>query len=275
MTNIQLIYPDGKSKALTFSYDDGVVQDKRLVRIFDEYSLKGTFNLNSKMIKERDSYERNGIVIRRLSEDEVQKSYTKHEIATHSYSHPFLTKLHDKNIADEIRLDKLGLETLTDNIIRGHAYPFGAYDDRVIKILAENFIDYARTTVSTNSFNLPTDFMKWHPTCHHNSHDLFDICDKFLSINQDGALFYIWGHSYEFDLDDNWDIIEKLCKKLSSDDDIWYAVNIEIYDYIKAFHSLNISSNGNIIHNPSAVDVFVKVNDYVINIKSGNTISIK
>ena len=34
-------------KALTFSYDDGVEQDRRLVELFNKNNLKCTFNLNS------------------------------------------------------------------------------------------------------------------------------------------------------------------------------------------------------------------------------------
>ena len=38
---------DGKSKVLTLSYDDGVVQDIRFIEILDKYGLKGTFNINT------------------------------------------------------------------------------------------------------------------------------------------------------------------------------------------------------------------------------------
>ena len=38
---------DGKTKVLTLSYDDGVVQDIRLIEIMNRYGLKGTFNINS------------------------------------------------------------------------------------------------------------------------------------------------------------------------------------------------------------------------------------
>lgn len=40
-------FPDGKCKAATFSYDDGVKADIKLIKIFDKYGVKGTFNLNS------------------------------------------------------------------------------------------------------------------------------------------------------------------------------------------------------------------------------------
>lgn len=37
-------------KAVTFSYDDGVTQDIRLVEILNRYGLKATFNLNSELL---------------------------------------------------------------------------------------------------------------------------------------------------------------------------------------------------------------------------------
>ena len=40
-------YEQGKKKAVTFSYDDGTVQDVRLIELLDKYGLKSTFNLCS------------------------------------------------------------------------------------------------------------------------------------------------------------------------------------------------------------------------------------
>ena len=37
-------------KAITFSYDDGVTQDQRLIEMFDRYGLKATFNINSGLL---------------------------------------------------------------------------------------------------------------------------------------------------------------------------------------------------------------------------------
>ena len=54
-------------------------------------------------------------------------------------------------------------------------------------------------------------------------------------------LFYLWGHSYEFDENKNWNVIENFFKKLEKRDDIWYASNIEIYNYIRAYESLDFS----------------------------------
>ena len=52
MRTVFMRYPEGRAKAVTFSYDDGVVQDKRLAEIFNKYGIKATFNFNSQKMKE-------------------------------------------------------------------------------------------------------------------------------------------------------------------------------------------------------------------------------
>ena len=34
------IFPEGKAKVLTMSYDDGKIQDERLIGIFNKYGIK-------------------------------------------------------------------------------------------------------------------------------------------------------------------------------------------------------------------------------------------
>ena len=37
LKNVYTCYPGGKHKALTFSFDDGCVEDRRLVALFNQY----------------------------------------------------------------------------------------------------------------------------------------------------------------------------------------------------------------------------------------------
>ena len=39
---IHILFPQGRNKALTFSYDDGRQEDRRLVSIFRKHGLKAT-----------------------------------------------------------------------------------------------------------------------------------------------------------------------------------------------------------------------------------------
>ncbi|MDE6853409.1 MAG: polysaccharide deacetylase, partial [Lachnospiraceae bacterium] len=79
-------------------------------------------------------------------------------------------------------------------------------------------------------FVLPQDPMRLQPTCHHNDDRLFELAEEFLAADPEPGqpmLFYIWGHSYEFDVEDNWDRIETLCQMLEGRDDIFYGTNAE------------------------------------------------
>ena len=50
MNKVYKVFPGGKFKVLTFSYDDGKIEDRRLVKLFNKFNLKATFNLNTGII---------------------------------------------------------------------------------------------------------------------------------------------------------------------------------------------------------------------------------
>ena len=88
-------------------------------------------------------------------------------------------------------------------------------------------------------------------------------------------MFYLWGHSYEFPINNNWDVIEKFAEYAGGHDHIWYATNIEIYDYVMAYKSLVTSYNKKMVYNPSALDVWAEIDGETYCIKSGETLKIK
>ena len=108
-------FPGGKAKALTMSYDDGKVQDRRLIDIFNKYGIKGTFNLNYGLVGERP----------RMTFEEMKGLYAGHEIATHTMTHPTIERCPLVEVAQELLEDRKGLEKWTGQIVRGHAYPNG------------------------------------------------------------------------------------------------------------------------------------------------------
>ena len=74
-----------------------------------------------------------------------------------------------------------------------------------------------------NGFSMPEDYMRWVPTCHHN-HNLVDFGKKFMALTKKQYLYmmYVWGHSFEFERNNNWEIIEA-SEMIANRDDIWYA----------------------------------------------------
>ena len=137
-------------------------------------------------------------------------------------------------------------------------------------------ICYCRTTKSTEEFKFPTEWLTLHPTCHHKNPRLMELAEKFVTGRCrracDNWMFYLWGHNYEFDHNDNWDIIEKFAEYTGGREDIWYATNIEIYDYVKAYENLQTSVDKRIVYNPSAIDVWVYINNDTYVVKAGETI---
>jgi len=268
---------DGKAKVLTLSYDDGVVQDIRLIEIMNRYGLKGTFNLNSGIYlpenTTRDKY------YGRLKLSEAKELYINsgHEIAIHGLTHPFLERLDTTEVIYEITEDRKNIEKEYGEIARGMAYPFGTYNDNVIDILDKCHIAYARTTEATYRFEFPENWLLLHPTCHHNYDNLETLVKEFIEKPHKcgkAEMFYLWGHSYEFDDRDNWEVIEKFAKYAGGHEHIWYATNIEIYDYVKAYERLQTSFDKKIIHNPSSIDVWIEIKEDVYCIKADETLKL-
>ena len=141
------------------------------------------------------------------------------------------------------------------------AYPYGHYNDTIVEIAKNCGIAYSRTTEVTNGFGLPTDWLRLKATCKHTSPRLDELSDKFLNqkVTTRPLLFYLWGHSFEFEQDNNWNVIENFAKKMGHRDDIWYATNIEIYDYIEAFRSLRFTADGGAVYNPTCIPLYVSV----------------
>ena len=274
---IQLVFPEGKEKAFTASYDDGTIFDRDLIKLMNEYGIKGTFNLNSSLFGKEgraviDGYDTD---ISRIPEDEIVDLYCNHEIAAHAYTHMKLTESDFGMVSYEIIEDRKNLERLTNRIIKGFAYPFGVYDDNVIQILKNCGINYARTVENTRSFDIPKDFLRWHPTCHHNDAELMNLAKTFCEENNifgEAQIFYLWGHSYEFSQKNNWQVIENLFKYLHGyRDKIWMASNGEILDYMKRFNNLEYSADGKFVYNPSCEPVWIKNNGEIKKIDSGCT----
>lgn len=229
---------NGKNKALTFSYDDGVTQDVRLIEIFNKYNLKGTFNLNSELLGRQGSLNGNDVQINHTKNnpEDVKYIYEGHEVAVHTLTHPNLTTIEDDGeVLRQVEQDRVNLSELVGYEVEGMAYPCGGIncDDRVADIIKNNtIIKYARTIDVTKSFEPYNDLYQYKGTLyHHKNWDiLFDMGKEFLELQTDTPkVFYIWGHAYEFDIyPERWEMFEEFCKMMSNQPDIFYGTNKEI-----------------------------------------------
>lgn len=227
---------NGKLKAVTFSYDDGVTQDRRLIELFNKYSLRGTFNINSELLglDGKLVYGGKSVLHNKVQPQEIASLYKGHEVAVHTLTHPMLPELPEEEIIRQVEKDRENLSELCGYEVVGMAYPGGGvnFDRRVADIIKEHTgVKYARTTVPSEGFGLQEDLYVFSPTVHHKeTESCLKMIDKFLSLETDTPmLLYIWGHSYEFDYFDNWDFAEEMCKRLSRRHDIFYGTNRECF----------------------------------------------
>lgn len=217
----------GKTKHLTFSFDDGVTQDRRMVKLLDKYGLKATFNLNSGRL---------GIGERHVTNEEIKELYANHEVAVHTVTHAALSALSEQGIILEVENDRKALEELTGYPVRGMAYPgvasYPLYTEEVMDTVEKyTKIQYARTTTLTYAFDYPERLLEIKPTAHFckEPETLLELADRFIEQNaQKPMLFYIWGHSYELKNEDDWKRFEAFCEKISGNADVFYGTNSEI-----------------------------------------------
>lgn len=217
-------------KALTFSYDDGIEQDRKLVEIFNKYGMKATFNLNTGIQTPESNFEIEGVYINRMKQEGLEELYRGHEIATHGLTHAAPTGMTKEQLDKEFLTDMSNIERIYGTYLVGMAYAYGCVDDEVVKYLKSIGIKYGRTVEASHSFEIPKEPLKLKATCHHDDDMLFELAEKFLKAEpkeNEQMLFYVWGHSYEFDVNNNWDRIEEFCKMMSGKADIFYGTNRE------------------------------------------------
>ncbi len=276
MADFFMRFPGGKDRALTLSYDDGVEQDVRLIEIMRENGLKGTFNLNSGLYAPEGTVYPEGTIHRRMSLKTCQEVYKNSgmEVAVHGLTHPHLEQLPANLCTREVLWDRENLEQEFDCIVRGMAYPYGTYSDGVVETLRRCGIAYSRTTESTHKFDIPGDWLRLPATCHHKDPKLMELARRFVESDWSStpALFYLWGHSYEFEMHGNWNVIEEFARYAGNRETVWYATNIEIYDYVTAYDHLIFSADGRKCHNPTGTVLYFKKGSDIFQVGPGESI---
>lgn len=271
-------FPGGRKKAFTISYDDNITQDERLIRKMEQYHIKGTFNIIPGWFSKEDAVFPEGETYINVTEKKAGTLYDNPfvEVANHGYDHQKSTTLPPMQLMEDIIKCRHKLENMYDRIITGYAYPYGLYNEMLIQILKNAGISYARTVESTYEFHLPEDWLILNPTCHHAEPELMELAEKFLNdtVADDSYLFYVWGHTFEFDEQDNWHIVDDLFEKVANKEDIWYATNGEICNYHKKYQQLIFSQNGKKIYNPTDTTIWMEIDEAEMSIKSGETIEL-
>lgn len=233
-----------KTKAITFSYDDGVEQDKRLIKILDKYGLKCTFNLNSGQFGIRTAHQAAAFGIttvfrnQRIPFDEIKQVYENHEVAAHSVNHPLLPSLADEDVIFQMREDAANLEKIVGYQISGFAYPGGRgeyYNEHVKNLIKNNTrLYYGRMVTTNHSFDLQEDLLRFEPTVSHREKEMREkLAKEFLELETDTPkIYYLWGHSYELDVaEQEWCDFEHFCEMIAGRNDVFYGTNDQVFRY--------------------------------------------
>lgn len=249
MKKYKVLFPAGKEKALTFSYDDNQIYDRDLIALMKKFHVKGTFHINTSTI----GTSQNGNTF--VTSEEFSNLYSGMEVSCHGVHHPYFGQFSPLEMTQEILQDKEALEALCHYPVRGMSYPFGEYSEKIMSVMSASGMEYSRTVEDTHGFSWPSNFLSWHPSCHHNIVLKDDtLTNEFLHLPdyRNLPLFYIWGHSFEFHRENTFDAFSDFLAKVADKPDVWYATNIEIKDYITAVRSLVYQADGSAVYNPSA-----------------------
>ena len=277
MNKVYIRFPDFKLKAVTLSYDDGVCQDKRLISIMQKYGLKGTFNINAGIFSDKHEGKEKG----RMSKQEALSLYIPSgmEVAIHGYRHFSLASIATNLAINDIVSDRRELENMFGRVITGMAYANGSYSEEIMELLHKVGIRWARLAGESEKFDLPTNWLAWQGTCHHDNPRLMDLAKEFVEQkehwyywNRELKIFYLWGHSYEFDDHNNWERIEAFAEYMGGRNDIWYATNGEIFEYLQACDRLEFSMDGSFVKNTSGIDVYLDYLERKCIIPAGKTV---
>lgn len=260
-------YPNGKEKAFNVTYDDGVLQDREFVQLLNRYGIKGTFNLNSELMKHEFAWMHEcGMVVKRLSVDAVKELYEGHEIASHTLTHPNMEGMNSEQILREMSLDKDNLESIFGKKVLGFAVPFNYYSDLIAECAKIVGFEYARTSDMSGGYTPGDDFYRWQSGIFHMSDQLDSYVDVFLETKEELALCQIVGHSYDFDAARRWEHMERLLFRVAGHEEVWYATHVELVRYLKAMKKAEISESS--IRNLSDRSLWFEIDGKVVEITS-------
>ena len=266
MYNIIFLYPKGLTKAVTMSYDDGQIFDRRLVEIFNRRKIRSAFNLSCRLIG------RNGFV----AKEEIPELYQGHEIACHAGFHAPFSWQPPAQIQTSLLSDRHFFEDLLQRPVLGVAYPGGRGSAENARQMRSLGFLYARTCVPHHGWGLPDDFFLWDISHRHDS-DLAEKASLYIRLSSYApSLFFLAGHSYEFEQDQNWEWIERICEILGNHEDIWYPTPVEIAVWRNTIQSLRFSTDFSSVWNPTCFSVWYK-NEHgskIFEIRPGETAKI-
>ena len=233
-------------KYFTWNFDDGLEEDKELIKILRENKMGATFNLNSKLFGKKQmigrignlgikevplaEYDENKFSLLkysihyRIPEDEIVDVYSGFEIASHTAEHLNMTKLSGEDAKQQVETDKEILGKMFHTEIKGFAYPFGRSNKNTAEILKQCGIQYARTVGFAKDFTLPNNLWELPMTGWHIKKDTIDKVQQFIDMeSEEDQFFLMFAHGYEFDFntkESNFEKFKRICDMVAGREDV-------------------------------------------------------
>jgi len=216
-------------------WDDGVVNDIRLIELLRKYHGKATFNLNPGLMREGRDVSRwvpvgeggfHGFANGKVGLNELRDIYADFTVASHGWLHLNA----NEHTAEEILKDAVDARHYIEDVFQrdcpGFAWPYGRYTPEACKLLKDAGFAYGRTTEYTTNVGATDAPLRLQSSCHFQDNKFWD---KFLDAKAKNGIFYFWGHSYEMlDCPGLWDQMEQKLAKFDEDPEVEWIDVIDI-----------------------------------------------
>lgn len=210
-------------------WDDGVATDIQVVEICRRHGAKATFNLNPGLHQAvrfvRGKYQ--DFDVARLGMLEFKSVYEGFELASHTMTHPWPSKIELEVFRQEAVDARKYIEDLVQREQCGFAWPYGDAPDACARVLREAGFAYGRTTKNVADILENANFMQLPVHCHFANPDF----DQIWKAAKETGVFYFWGHSYEMKDDPVlWKRYEEQIRRISADPEAQW---VNVVDLVK------------------------------------------
>ena len=218
-------------------WDDGVVNDIRLIELLRKYHAKATFNLNpGNMTPQRGTPEwvpptaqgwsYQGFRDGKVGLNELRDIYGDFQVASHGWFHKHAHRVSTEEFIKDAVDARKYLEDVFQRECPGFAWPHGAYTTETCYRMLEEGFAYGRTTEYTDHVGKTDAPMRLQSSCHYLN---WQFNEKFQAAKASGDIFYFWGHSYEMmDCENLWRQLEMKLAMLAADPDVEWIDVIDI-----------------------------------------------
>lgn len=224
-------------------WDDGVINDMKVVELCRKYGAKATFNLNPGLMGDergeiswcgtgKNAWNYHGFACGKLAKKDIGEVYEGFEVASHCWKHENADSMPAEEWIQRAISARKFLEDIVQKPCLGFAWPCGRTTPETAKALREAGFAYGRTTVNSRNITSCADTMLLPSNCHFQNNQFYSLYEAAKEAGEE--VFYFWGHSYEmYEYDKLWEQYEMKLQYISNDPDAQWANVVDIVPLCK------------------------------------------